>query len=199
MPGLFGGEREYSDFRGASRRRRQGVGGPADQMRRDNGLNPGTQGPAPAAGLPKYDTGYQSAYEDLLRGLPSLEESPEEAALFESLMGRARGEAGQAAQQLSGYLSQSASSRGLLGSGIDVRQQLEGLGGIGRGLEEQLGELGQERYSSAIQRRRNREEALRAAEEQLFQARISGLMSEQEFQNQMAIIGKQRRAQQGRA
>jgi hypothetical protein len=183
------------------------MGGPTDQMRRENGYNPGTQGPSdpnaggppPIPGLPKYDTGYQGAYQDLLRGLPSLEESPEEASLFESLQGQARRNAGESAQQLSGYLSQSASSRGLLGSGIDVRNQLEGLGGIGRELESQLGELGQERYSSAIQRRRNREEALQAAEDRLFQARISGLMSEQEFQNQMAIIGKQRRAQQGRA
>jgi hypothetical protein len=178
-----------------------------------------------------YNQTRQQEEEGLQKYLPDTAESPEEAALFESLRGQSQADAQRFMSQAAQGINQGSASRGLLGSGINVNDLLGSAGGIGQQLQSQLGELSRQRMGSALERRQRREdylaqaaEAMRGrlggyaqgrlgygqerqqtsdayrqqAEQNLFDLRAKGLLSEQEFQNQMAILGKQRRAGQGR-
>lgn len=107
-------------------------------------------------------------------GLPSTEESPELAQLYESLRQQSIADANNLGTNLAGTINSGAASRGLLGSGINISDLIQSSGGVGRQLQTQLGEYGRQRLGNAVERRQRREDYLAQAAEGL-RGRLGGL------------------------
>jgi hypothetical protein len=87
-----------------------------------------------------------------------------------------------------------------MGSAVERRRRREDtLSQAAEAMRGRLGGLASGRYGYGMERSTAGDQYRQEAERKLFDLRAQGMLSEQEFRNQMAIIGKQRRGQQGRA